>query len=177
MIIPRIFQYADRFNRAELLKYATYRKIETNTPNHLYISDTFVLNDYRLCYIIFDKCICVLAKNTNDDYIYTGYTIYLRKVKSEALGQLAGVSHYVPTIILKTRWNNLEEILYYIHKYFESVFKLDIPFVLLKNFLDVNNFMKKNSVDDDDNGINEYERYYEQWVFEELSNNIEYFDI
>jgi hypothetical protein len=177
MKVPRIFQYADRHNRSELLKYATYQVIQTNTPNNLYISDTFNLNDYRICYIIYDKCICVLVKKNNDNHIYTGYTIYLRKIKSETLGLLGGISHYVPTIVLTSKWDDTEKLLFYVYTYFQSVFKFDLPFSLFTNFLYNNNFLKDNYFNDDDNGINEYEKYIEKWIYEEITDYIEYFDI
>lgn len=177
MKIPRIFQYADTTNRYELLNYAIYTRIYTNTSNSLYISETFVLNDYRICYIIYDRCICVLVKKNNENIIYTGYTIYLRKVKSEYVGELPGLSHYVPTIILTYKWDNINMLLYHIHLYLEKVFKINLSYDDFENHLIMNNFLKEYYLDDADYGINEYERYNQQWVHNNVCEKMEYFDI
>ena len=106
MKVPNIFQKIDKLSRGELLRYGSYIIIPTDTPYNLYISYTFRLNNYRICYIIYNNYLCVLAKKINDNEIYTGYISSLQILQNENLGGLKGLQHTTPHINLIHKWKS-----------------------------------------------------------------------
>jgi hypothetical protein len=176
MKVPNIFQKIDKLSRGELLRYGSYIIIPTDTPYNLYISYTFRLNNYRICYIIYNNYLCVLAKKINDNEIYTGYISSLQILQNENLGGLKGLQHTTPHINLIHKWK-YEYILYNLLEYINNVFNIKMHKIVLENYLSINNFNSNNYYVDDDNGLNEYEHIYDKWVNEDIYENVAYFDI
>jgi hypothetical protein len=170
-----IFQEVDNLCKLELLNYGTYIVVPFN-KHRMYISYTFRLNNYRLCYIIYNKHICILAKKIGSNTIYTGYTECLRLLNSENLGGLRGLNHVIPYIVLTHKWK-YDNILDHLLIYFNNVFKISAHKAVLDNYLNLCNFSNHNYVADDDNGLNEYERIYDKWVDEQIGENLTYIDI
>jgi|688.fasta_scaffold279676_3 hypothetical protein len=176
MKIPNIFQEIDKYSKAELFNYGSYLIVPNNTPYKLYISYTFRLNNYRICNIIYNKSVCVLAKQIGKDDIYIGYISSLQLLSNESLGGLKGLNHIIPNInlIYKSRY---DYILYHLLNYLNKIFKITIHKIVLENYLSINNFINNNYYSDDDNGLNEYEYIYDKWVKEDIKEHLEYIDL